>query len=366
MPVFNLELCRLDNWNLHSFDAELLWGEWEAVVRAQGLATWDDYRSASRAGRGTPLSVKDRKTIWGVMEEAQRSLDQRGALDWPGLCHRARALLQEGSVMSSVDAVIVDEVQDLGPQELQFLAALAGIGVPGREDRPASLALVGDGGQRIYSRATSLKALGIDVRGRSHVLRLNYRTSEQIRRFADHIIQDSADDLEGGRAERHAVRSLFNGPQPAMRQCASGDEQNRFVVETIGRLLAEGLQPAEIAVFARRNEQLKDMRAVLRAARLPCVRLGGEESMSPDMSGITLASMHRAKGLEYKVVFVVSVSDDSMPEPKAYKGLTDLLARDEAVQRERQLLYVSVTRARDELFLSWFGEASRFLQGVVV
>jgi len=343
------------------FDLEMLSGEWESVVQAHGLTRWDEYRGISRIGRGTPLTLKDRKTIWAVLEEVQETLRERGALDWPALCRRARELLQQGVVVSPVDAVIADEVQDLGPQELQFLAALVGISRSGHDAAPVDLVLVGDGGQRIYSRASSLKSLGIDVRGRSHVLRLNYRTSEQIRRFADHIIKDSADDLEGGRDARHGVRSLFSGPQPVLRRCTTADEQDRFVVGEIGRLLQEGLQPDDIALFARRNDQLKEIRGVLRAARLPCSRLGGEEGTSAVTSGITLASMHRAKGLEYKVVFVVGISDDSVPEPKAYRHVSDPLARDEALQRERQLLYVSITRARDEVYLSWTGAQSRFL-----
>src|SRR5436305_3059972 len=119
-------------------------------------------------------------------------------MDTPDLCRRARALLLSGAAPRPFDAVIVDEVQDLGPQELLLLAALAGAG-------PDCLTLVGDGGQRIYGRPISFKALGIDVRGRSHVLRLNYRTTEQIRRFAERILRDSADDLDGGRDDRRAV-----------------------------------------------------------------------------------------------------------------------------------------------------------------
>lgn len=348
------------------FDAAMLFGEWEAVVQAQGLASWDEYRGASRAGRGTPLSVRDRKAVWSVMEDVQGTLRARGLLPWSGLCRRARELLQQGAVHSPFDAVVADEVQDLGAQELLFLAALAGAGLPDRPaGKPLDLMLAGDGGQRIYGRVNSLKALGIDVRGRSHVLRLNYRTSEQIRRFADRVIAHSADDLEGGRDDRRGVRSLFGGPRPVLRACASVEEQERFVVQEIERLLGAGLRPEEIAVFAPRNDHVNAMRNVLRAARLPCSRLGARDDGTPASvaaaPGITVATMHRAKGLEYKVVFVVAVSDDHVPAPRAYKHLSDPAEREAALQGERQLLYVSITRARDEVYLSWAGEPSRFL-----
>jgi len=135
---------------------------------------------------------------------------------------------------------------------------------------------------------------------------------------------------------------------------------------TKGRPNSSETHPNEIALFARRNDQLRVMRGVLRAAQLPCMKLGeGDEDRPAETSGITLATMHRAKGLEYKAVFVVDVSDDSIPEGKSYRQVTDPTERNEALQRERQLLYVSVTRARDDLFLSWVGEASRFLGGVL-
>jgi len=231
------------------FDLEMLVGEWTDVVQAQGLTSWEGYRSASRTGRGTPLSMKDRRAVWTVMEAVHGTLRERGQVEWAGLCRRARELLEAEVVQSPVDAVIADEVQDLGPQELLFLGALAGLAVPRRAGAPVDLVLVGDGGQRIYGRTQSFRSLGIDVRGRSHVLYLNYRTSEQIRRFADHILGDSADDLEGGRDDRQVVRSLFSGPSPALHPFATAAEQHRFIIDTIGRLMNEGITVNEMGVF---------------------------------------------------------------------------------------------------------------------
>ncbi len=352
-----------------AFDLELLESEWVDVVQAQGLTTWDDYRRASRAGRGTPLSVKDRQQVWAALERLQTTLRDHGVLDFPSLCRRARALLQTGVVASPYDAVIVDEAQDLGPQELLLVAALAGSGCPDHAaGAPLNLTLVGDGGQRVYGRATSLKALGIDVRGRSHVLRLNYRTTEQIRRFADRIVREQADNLDGERDDRSGVRNLFDGPEPVLRGFANAEAEYDYVVGEIGRLLDQQqdrpLDAGEIAVFARRNSQLEELRKRLRAARLPCARLGaGHEGPSSQPGGVTLATMHRAKGLEYKAVFIVGVSDTLIPEGQAYRHLTDPVAREEALQREKQLLYVSITRARDEVYLTWADRRSRFLPG---
>jgi superfamily I DNA/RNA helicase len=249
--------------------------------------------------------------------------------------------------------VIVDEVQDLGPQELLLLAALVGTG-------PDCLTLVGDGGQRIYGRPISFQALGIDVRGRSHVLCLNYRTTEQIHRFAERILHGSADDLDGGRDDQRTVRSLIGGPEPTTQGFTTSDEQTRFVVSQIDRHLAEGLQPEDIAIFAPKKDLLDPIKVPLQAAGRHYHILSATKG---EASGINLGTMHGAKGLEFKVVFVIDVSDGHVPPAWIYWGTKDPQAREEALQREMQLLYVSVTRARDEVYLTWVGKRSRFLEG---
>ena len=334
-----------------TLDTDLLLAEWDLVIQAQGLTTWDGYRAASRAGRGTPITIRERKAIWQVAEAARAALARRGALTYVDLCRRARELLLDGTVANPYDAVIVDEVQDLGPQELLLLAALAA----GKQD---GLTLVGDGGQRIYGRGTSLLSLGIDVRGRSHVLRLNYRTTEQIRRFAERIIRDVADDMEGGRDDRRAVRSLLGGPEPLLRGFATAAEQQAFVCEEIAGHLQEGLQAEEIAIFARTKHLLEPIKACLAAAGLRYRLLGSKAAGG----GVGLGTMHGAKGLEFKVVFAIDVSDDQLPQGRAYKGIGDDQQREEALRREMQLLYVGITRARDEIYLTWVGERSRFLR----
>src|SRR5262249_32679769 len=153
--------------------------------QAQGISTWDQYRGASRAGRGRALSMKDRKLVWDAASKVYQKMKRAGEMEYSAFCRRLCEHLQSGRISSPYDAVIVDEVQDLGPQELRLIATLAGAEEDKATDR---LTLVGDAGQRIYPGKYSLRSLGIDVRGRSHILRLNYRTTEQIRRFADSVL----------------------------------------------------------------------------------------------------------------------------------------------------------------------------------
>lgn len=333
-------------------DAETLFAEWRDVIQAQGLTTWEQYRSSSRVGRGRPLTVKDRRAIWDVIERFHETLDRRGKCSFTGLCWRVIESINKGMIVSPFDAVIVDEVQDLGLPELRLLSTLAGQGA----DR---LMIAGDGGQRIYAARQSLKSLGIDVRGRSHVLRLNYRTTEQIRRFADAVLGDEADDLEGGKEIRKGTRSLLSGPEPVLKAFDSRPAQCDFVAEEISRLLEFGRTPDEIAIFARQAYLLDMIETRLRRVSIPFYRMTKEDF--PEEPMVSLGSMYRAKGLEFKYVFVIDASEDQLPYGKILAKKTDEQSRQDFIEQDRQLLYVSLTRARDCVFVTWAGNRSQFL-----
>jgi Txe/YoeB family toxin of Txe-Axe toxin-antitoxin module len=222
-------------------DISELWQEWMLVIQTHGILTWDEYRSVSRKGRGTPLSVRDRKEVWTVLEKVNNHLVSVHQLDWGHYFRRATDIVLSGLVESTFDAVIVDEVQDLRPQELKFLAALAGEG-------SNRLMLVGDGGQRIYQGKFTLKSLGINVQGRSRKLKINYRTTEQIRRFADQISDQDSDDLDGLCEKRKGTISLLQGPEPILRVLENQEQQAEAVSHEIRHLLNQGLLPGEIGI----------------------------------------------------------------------------------------------------------------------
>ncbi len=332
-------------------DSEALLAEWQSIIEAQGITSWEQYRSANRIGRSHALTMKDRKAVWEVIEQLQHRLDKRSEISFSGLCRRTTELIKAGKIKSPFDAVVVDEMQDLQAQELLMLASLT---------PHTHLMLVGDGGQRIYAGKFTLKSLGINVRGRSHVLRVNYRTTEQIRRFADALLSAEADDLDGGRESRTETRSLLSGPEPQCRGFSSRPAQNDFVAEQIQEFLRQGRTPDEIAVFARQSKLLDQIESRLKKAKIPYYRLSKEGF--PDEPAVNLGTMHRAKGLEFKVVFVIDVDDETLPLSGPLNKKTDEQLRDDFIEQERQLLYVSVTRARDVVFVTWVGEPSRFLQ----
>ena len=336
-----------------SYDKRFVQAEWDNVVRLQGLASWDEYRRARRTGRGRGLAVKQRKVLWRVFGGVLEALAGRSLLDWPGLCRRADELLTEGRATSPYSAVIVDEVQDLKPPELRFLKTLCAA-------RPGNLMVCGDAGQRIYPGGFSLSALGIEVRGRSSVLRINYRTTEQIRRVADHMLGQACDDMDGGEEKRTGTRSLLRGPTPRLVSHASSKDEITAGVDEIRRWLGAGLAPEAIGVFARTGKRVNELGDALTAGDIPCRRLSRKEAVAA--GAVQLGTMHRAKGLEFKAVLVLGCGDDELPSPVALRGVDDPQDRAAAEARERRLLYVAMTRARDELTVSWSGSPSRFLE----
>jgi superfamily I DNA/RNA helicase len=337
-------------------DPAFVRAEWESVVQLQGISTWDEYRSARRSGRGKPLTVAERKALWQVFEGALDSLRGRLLYSWATLCRYAEEKLQSGATKSPFDAVLVDEVQDLKAPELRFLRVLV-------QASPGELVLFGDAGQRIYPGGFSLSALGIDVRGRSTTLRLNYRTTEQIRRAADTVLGDSADDMDASTETRKGTRSLLRGPEPELQGYDLMESEIDGAVRRIKRWLDAGLPPSAIASFARTKHRAKQLLEALEAANVPTVALADNDESSA--SAVHVGTMHRAKGLEFRAVLVLDCSAGVVPSDAALAAQTDPKDRENAEASERQLLYVAMTRARDELVISWTRQPSPFLSALL-
>jgi superfamily I DNA/RNA helicase/mRNA-degrading endonuclease RelE of RelBE toxin-antitoxin system len=351
-------IAKFNNLLGSQFDPDFLSVEWHSVVQSRGIKSWGEYRDAQRTGRGKPLSVKDRRAIWDVFERVQEELEDSGGLPWSWICRRARELVDSKKVTSSYQAVLVDELQDLSAEDLKFLACLC-------TDEPGNLMLVGDAGQRIYAGGFSLSGLGIEVRGRSHILKINYRTTEQIRRFADRLLEANNDDMDGGTEDRSGTHSLLRGPEPRLVGFATTEEEYRFVYDEIKALVGQGLKPRAIAAFARMGKLLNPLKEMLAEGGIPFHSLSNNDDLEA-ADGINLGTMHRAKGLEFKVVFALSCSEGTLPLAHVLKKHADPVDRSEALERERQLLYVSVTRARDEAYVTWAGKPSQFVEGLVI
>lgn len=335
--------------NAPGWDEDFVCAEWDHVIRAQGIGTWKGYRDARRDGRARPLYDGDREVLWKVFAGVLAELDRRKLLDFMGMPQRACELLRRGKARSPYTAVIADEVQDLRAPELQFLHALA---------LPENLMLCGDAGQRVFPGRFTLSSLGIDVRGRSTILRINYRTSERIRRFAAPL-RGPVDDMDGGTETGDEPRSLYRGSVPLLMGHPDRDAEAAAAVRQIRAWLAQGIQGEAIGVFARTRPLTEPLCEALTAQGIPWRRL--TENRPPDAREVRIDTMQRAKGLEFQAVLVMGCSSLSLPDASARRSSDDPEDRKAALAREKQLLYVAVTRARNELAVSWSGEPSPFI-----
>ena len=333
--------------------------EWDEVIQLQGIVKWEQYRDARRHGRGKGMSAKNRELLWPIFEGARRWLADRGQVTWPDLCLSAAALLQEGQRSSPFGAVIVDEVQDLNVPELQFLWQLA-------QHCPENFMVVGDAGQRIYPGGYSLQRLGIDIRGRSTRLTTNYRTTREIRLLADAIGHPQADDMDSGIEKRNdAEDDRIGGPEPERRPFRTREEEHRALVDQVGEWVEHGSNHEEpdIGVFVRTRALADQIARKLTETGIEVLRLRKDTNL--DRAGVRVGTMHRAKGLEFKAVWVAGVEAGLLPVSKALQVAVDPKSRDDAIKLERSLLYVAMTRARHRLTVSWSGRPSEFLSRVL-
>lgn len=336
--------------------------EWRRVVLPQNITDVRAYLRADRTGRGVGLNRKQRAEIWPVFERAQTELVRRNCVTFEQAVHAAIELIDHGHQSKKYQAIIVDEAQDFGTEIQTLLRKVAG------EERPHDLFIVGDAHQRIYNRPAPLSNAGINVVGRSRKLRVNYRTTEEIRDFAMRVLQDiEFDDLDHQIDRSEHYKSLFSGTSPTVEGFSSGTEETSWIAKNIRELTQKdenSLKSSEICVVLRTNEQAERYAHMLHEIGISTTPVSRDGSDAQNTSNVRIATMHRVKGLGFKAVFVAGLSDNMMPLKYAVEGSSDEAVLQEVEQRERSLLHVACTRAAQVLYLSWTGTQSRFLAGL--
>ncbi len=332
---------------------QFIFEEWQYAVDQQGLLTWHEYQEVSRVGRGTPLGPAERERMWSMFAPVLEELEEADSLSWSIICRKAREAIEAGNVERPFDAVVIDEVQDLNVQEVRFLAALAC-------DGPNNLALIGDAGQRIYPGGFSLRSMGIEVRGRSRLLKVNYRTTREIATAASHLRDQTLDDLDGETEMGGGIQTLLSGHPPIMRGFKRYEEENEFVGDRIAELIAQGTRPSEIAVFARMKRLRYWFEQELTKRDIP-ICVAGRRGDNEIRNGVYMSTMHGAKGMEFRFVFIVGCQQGQVPYRISVGMASDETEKEAVLQREKNLLYVSMTRAREQLYVTWTGWRSQFL-----
>jgi mRNA-degrading endonuclease RelE of RelBE toxin-antitoxin system len=335
----------------HKFSLQFLLTEWEQVVDAWQLESWESYRDVVRLGRKTRLQEAQRVVLWSIFERVRSALRTRGLVTYSDMFSRVALKLRE-IAHPPFEFAVVDEAQDVSVPQLRFLAAL-GAG------RPNSLFFAGDLGQRIFQQPFSWKALDIDVRGRSSTLRINYRTSHQIRTQADRLLGPEVSDVDGNKEDRKGTISTFNGPPPDVMVLDTPQEESKAVSQWLVERANEGIVPHEIGVFVRSAAELDRARAAVEAAKLPYKVL--DDNVETTTGRASISTMHLAKGLEFRTVVVMACDDEVIPLQERIETVADDADLEEVYNTERHLLYVACTRARDHLLVTSVEPASEFL-----
>jgi superfamily I DNA/RNA helicase len=226
-------------------------------------------------------------------------------------------------------------------------------------DRLNALFFAGDLGQRIFQLPFSWKSLGVDIRGRSRTLHINYRTSHQIRMQADQLLGPEVSDVDGNTETRRGTVSVFNGPTPSIQIFDGQDQEINAVAAWLAERSKEGLAPHEIGVFVRSEAELGRARAAVTKAGLPFKVL--DEHVETVSGKASISTMHLAKGLEFRAVGVMACDDEVIPLQARIETVSDDADLEEVYNTERHLLYVACTRARDHLLVTSVDPASEFL-----
>ncbi len=335
----------------HRFGVAFLASEWLHIVDAWQIASWDSYRDVARLGRKTRLAESQRRVLWQIFESVRGELSARGLRTMAGIYNDLVGAMQAGK-SPSYTHVVVDEAQDLSVAQLRFLAQLVGTGSD-------SIFFAGDIGQRIFQQPFSWRSLGVDVRGRSRNLRVNYRTSHQIRTQADRLLDGAVTDADGETAQRADTISVFNGTAPIVRRFQSEEDEIRGVGDWLKGLVRDGLSPHEMAVVVRSEEQIARAASAVQSAGVPSCVIDARVEVR--RQSVPLLTMHLAKGLEFRAVAVMACDDDVVPLQSRIAGVGELGDLEEVYDTERHLLYVACTRARDHLAISGVAPVSEFL-----
>lgn len=335
-----------------TFTPVFLSEEWRQVVLARRISTADAYLAAKRTGRGRALGAAQRAQVWRAIWEFEQTLAQQGAWTHETVRREATRLLEESSE-KPFRHVIIDEAQDLSPDQWRLLRAATA-------KAPDDIFIAGDTHQRIYDNRVSLREVGINIAGRSSRLNINYRTTAEILGWSLGLLRgESIDDMEGGLDSIAGCKSYVHGQPPALRGHRSADEEAKFIASSVKEWIDSGIAPSEIGIAVRSMWSASKIEGALKAAGIGNVDLA---KATDDDDAVRVGTMHRVKGLEFRCMCVAGVGAKQVPAANAVTPIEDdKQTHQQDLEREKCLLFVACTRAREELLVTWHGEPSPFL-----
>lgn len=333
--------------------------EFEEVVLPQHCMTSHDYLFADRKGRGKVLSRLQRKAIWPLFEDMRLQLQLRDAMTVEDAALVATQDIEKNHTNGVYRAVIADEIQDFKPDMLKLLRALATDVKKLDEPMEGDLFLTGDAHQRIYGKPVAFSSCGIEIRGRSKKLRLNYRTTDEIRKVADSIYEGTRiDNMDGDAETLTGYAALRHGACPEAHLAKTFSEEIDWICTQINALNGAGYATQDMCVVVRTNKLVESYAQALRAQGIAVHLISRNRPDNPDIEGVRIATMHRVKGLEFKAVFIAGLQQENFPSPAPQD---DPLQQKAHLAQEKALFYVAASRAGNLLFISANGQFSQLL-----
>lgn len=332
--------------------------EWEQIIQAKGIDDLADYIRASRVGRGTPLNRAKRKTLWNYFALFRAKLIQSGLVERDDVYREAIPLLRAEPGKLGYYSVIVDEAQDMGEQAFRLIRSI----IPEAQNNDKnSIFIVGDAHQRIYNRRASMSSCGINIIGRSRKLRLNYRTTHEIRAWAVAVLKGiSVDDLDEGKDSLDGYVSLARGMPPQLNGYGTDSEELAALAQWIDELPSDKIADNEIGILCHTNKQLQLVEDCFSTHGISTLKLSTDKADERGKPGVRLCTMHRAKGLEFKAVAIPFMSNNQFPPKWLLDKAIDEADKEDMEGQLKSLLHVAATRAIGHLRVSWSGVQSHY------
>jgi superfamily I DNA/RNA helicase len=327
--------------------------EWERVVQSNSVNTLSDYIKVPRTGRGTRLNRTQRKLIWEVFEEYKLLLSNKNYKEPSDAMRDVRALLKQSSDDSLYSHIVLDEAQDFNAEAFRLIRDM----VPESKN---DIFIAGDAHQRIYGHKVVLGQCGIKIIGRSKKLKLNYRTTDEIRKWAVSLLKDEEiDDMNDGVDSNNDYKSLYHGSKPLVKSFESYEEEIGYINKYIKSLKQED-KNSRICIVARTKKIIDAYSEYFTSKNISTVKISRNTKDNISNNGIRLATMHRVKGLDFDHVIIASMNNKIVPL-EVFEKSDEQQIEDERLLREKSLVFVAATRAKKSLLITTYGVKSIFI-----
>jgi superfamily I DNA and RNA helicase len=324
--------------------------EWERVVQANAVSTLNDYIKVSRIGRGTRLSRAQRKQIWEIFEEYKLLLSTKNYKEPSDAMRDVRILLKNKKQEGLYSHIIIDEAQDFNSEAFKLIRNMV-------KESKNDIFIVGDAHQRIYGHKITLSQCGINIRGRGKKLKLNYRTTDEIRKWSIALLNgEKIDDMDNGIDSNSDYKSLYHGPKPLVKNFENYDDEVEFINNYIKELKKED-ENSKICIVARTQKIIDRYNSYFTNKNIATVQISRNTKDNISNNGVRLATMHRVKGLDFDHVIIASMNDGIMPLEFLDKSDEQQIEK-EKLLKEKSLVFVAATRAKKSLLVTYYGKKS--------